>query len=39
MAEDLYEEAIVDVLGPNTMLSAPYTIKVWVDHTRDSSGR
>jgi len=27
MAEDLYGEAIVDVVGPNTMLSAPYTIK------------
>jgi hypothetical protein len=28
MAENLYDEAIVDVVGPNAMLSAPYTIKV-----------
>lgn len=28
MAEDLYAEAIVDVVGPETMLSAPYVIKV-----------
>lgn len=28
MAEDLYGEAIVDVVGPNTIYSAPYPIKV-----------
>ncbi|KAG5352944.1 hypothetical protein C0989_011849 [Termitomyces sp. Mn162] len=27
MAEDLYEDAIVDVVGPNTLLSEPCTIK------------
>ncbi|RDB14874.1 Protein arginine N-methyltransferase 3 [Hypsizygus marmoreus] len=27
MADDLYDEAIVDVVGPNTMLSEPYTVK------------
>ena len=28
MAEEIYHEAIVDVVGPNAMLSVPYTIKV-----------
>lgn len=28
MAKDLYDEAIVDVVGPDTLLSAPYTVKV-----------
>lgn len=28
MTEKLYDEAIVDVVGPNTILSAPYAIKV-----------
>jgi type I protein arginine methyltransferase len=28
MAENTFDEAIVDVVGPETMLSAPYTIKV-----------
>lgn len=28
MAADLYEEAIIDVVGPDTVLSAPYIIKV-----------
>ncbi|KAF8895249.1 protein arginine N-methyltransferase [Infundibulicybe gibba] len=27
MASDLYDEAIVDVVGPDTVFSAPYTIK------------
>ncbi|GLB38566.1 putative class I-like SAM-binding methyltransferase superfamily, protein arginine N-methyltransferase family protein [Lyophyllum shimeji] len=27
MAEDLYDDAIIDVVGPDTLLSAPYTIK------------
>lgn len=27
MAHDLYEEAIIDVVGPDTVLSAPYIIK------------
>lgn len=27
MAGDLYEEAIIDVVGPDTVLSAPYVIK------------
>ncbi|KAJ7776814.1 S-adenosyl-L-methionine-dependent methyltransferase [Mycena maculata] len=27
MSKDLYEEAIVDVVGPDTLLSAPYTVK------------
>ncbi|PBK95719.1 S-adenosyl-L-methionine-dependent methyltransferase [Armillaria gallica] len=27
MADDMYDEAIIDVVGPNTMISAPYTIK------------
>jgi len=27
MASDLYDEAIVDVLGPTSMLSAPYMVK------------
>ncbi|KAG6900318.1 hypothetical protein C0993_012750 [Termitomyces sp. T159_Od127] len=27
MAEDLYDDAIVDVVGPNTLLSEPCTIK------------
>ncbi|KAJ6584357.1 S-adenosyl-L-methionine-dependent methyltransferase [Mycena capillaripes] len=27
MAHDLYDEAIVDVVGPETILSAPYTVK------------
>ncbi|KAJ7505877.1 S-adenosyl-L-methionine-dependent methyltransferase [Mycena galericulata] len=27
MAKDLYDEAIVDVVGPDTLLSAPYIIK------------
>jgi len=30
MANDLYEEAIVDVVGPDTMVSEPYVIKVRV---------
>lgn len=30
MADDLYEEAIIDVVGPDTVLSAPYVIKVEV---------
>lgn len=28
MANDLYDEAIVDVVGPEALLSEPYTIKV-----------
>jgi hypothetical protein len=32
MAQDLYDDAIIDVAGPNTMLSAPYTIKVSIIH-------
>jgi protein arginine N-methyltransferase 3 len=28
MAEDLYDEAIIDVVGPQTMLSAPCVVKV-----------
>ncbi|KAG6828288.1 hypothetical protein H0H93_014970, partial [Arthromyces matolae] len=35
MAEDLYEDAIVDVVGPNTMLSDPCTIKVVIFWRRD----
>lgn len=31
MAEDLYGEAIVDIVGPNTIYSAPYAIKVNID--------
>ncbi|KAJ6554983.1 protein arginine N-methyltransferase [Mycena vulgaris] len=27
MSEDLYDEAIVDVVGPDTLLSAPYPVK------------
>ncbi len=27
MADDMYDEAIIDVVGPNTIISAPYTIK------------
>ncbi|KAF7365651.1 Protein arginine N-methyltransferase 3 [Mycena venus] len=27
MAHDLYDEAIVDVVGPETLLSAPFTVK------------
>jgi len=27
MAEDLYDEAIIDVVGPETLLSAPYPVK------------
>ncbi|KAJ7618910.1 protein arginine N-methyltransferase [Mycena polygramma] len=27
MSQDLYDEAIVDVVGPETLLSAPYTVK------------
>ncbi|KAJ6453197.1 protein arginine N-methyltransferase [Mycena vitilis] len=27
MSQDLYDEAIVDVVGPETILSAPYTVK------------
>jgi len=36
MAENLYDEAIVDVVGPNTMLSAPYTIKVFINYMMPS---
>ena len=28
MAADLYEEAIIDVVGPETLLSEPVTVKV-----------
>jgi len=28
MGEGLYDEAIIDVVGPETMLSQPYTVKV-----------
>lgn len=28
MVEDLYGESIVDVVGPETFLSKPFTIKV-----------
>ena len=28
MTEGLYQEAIVDVVGPDTLLSEPFTIKV-----------
>lgn len=28
MAEELYDEAVVDVVGPETILSEPYPIKV-----------
>lgn len=28
MAHDLYEEAIIDVVGPDAVLIAPYIIKV-----------
>jgi hypothetical protein len=28
MTEDLYEEAIVDVVGPETLLCEPFTVKV-----------
>jgi len=28
MSTDLYEEAIVDVVGPDTMLSEPFVVKV-----------
>jgi hypothetical protein len=28
MTEGLYKEAIVDVVGPDTLLSEPFTIKV-----------
>ncbi|KAK0244548.1 S-adenosyl-L-methionine-dependent methyltransferase [Armillaria nabsnona] len=27
MADDMYDEAIIDVVGPNTIISTPYTIK------------
>ncbi|KAJ7119821.1 protein arginine N-methyltransferase [Mycena epipterygia] len=27
MSRDIYDEAIVDVVGPDTLLSAPYTVK------------
>ncbi|KAF5393730.1 hypothetical protein D9757_000259 [Collybiopsis confluens] len=27
MAEELYDEAIIDVVGPRTMLSSPYSVK------------
>ncbi|KAK0449453.1 S-adenosyl-L-methionine-dependent methyltransferase [Armillaria borealis] len=27
MADDMYDEAIIDVVGPETIISAPYTIK------------
>ncbi|KAG7444182.1 S-adenosyl-L-methionine-dependent methyltransferase [Guyanagaster necrorhizus] len=27
MADDMYDEAIIDVVGPNTMMSTPYTVK------------
>lgn len=30
MAEELYNEAIIDVVGPNTMLSAPCVVKVFL---------
>ena len=28
MTEGLYKEAIVDVVGPDTLLSEPFTVKV-----------
>lgn len=28
MAKDVYEDAIVDVVGPDTMVSEPYIVKV-----------
>ena len=28
MADGLYDEAIVDIVGPDTMVSEPYVIKV-----------
>ena len=28
MSEGLYDEAIIDVVGPDTLLSEPFTIKV-----------
>ena len=28
MSEGLYEDAILDVVGPDTLLSEPFTIKV-----------
>lgn len=30
MAEGLYDEAIVDVIGPEVLVSEPYMIKVCV---------
>ena len=29
MAAELYDDAIIDVVGPHTMLSEPYVIKVF----------
>jgi hypothetical protein len=30
MAEDVYEDAVADVVGPDAMISAPYVVKVGV---------
>ena len=31
MATDVYEDAIVDVVGPETLVSEPYIVKVGVN--------
>ena len=36
MAKDLYDDAIIDVVGPHTMLSEPYVIKVVKDGLQSS---